>query len=142
MTENRQDQGGTVKRRLPRRDGRKEVLHFFDEIVPRAISQSPDKFIAQEGTVSITVPAWGSWTIRFGSFDEPYKRGAARDADLRVWLSPSAAAGLISGKLNVAQATRDRQIRLSGVKTLFERFGFLLEVGGSPLQTMLTMRGG
>lgn len=126
----------------PRREGASEVLDFFERLLPAAVAQSPEKFLSQDGVVAIAVPARGSWTVRFGSLDRPVEPGFARDADLRLWLSPSACAALVAGDMDVKTALRDRQIRVTGDTRLLERLGFLFEVGGSPLNTLLAMRGG
>lgn len=130
------------RRGKPNRDGEAEVMEFFERLLPAAVSQSPEKFLAQDGVVAIAVPARGSWTIRFGSLDRPVEKGFAKDADLRLWLSPTACAKLVAGDIDVKSALADRQIRLTGDTRLLERLGFLFEVGGSPLNTLLAMRGG
>ena len=128
--------------RRPNREGREAVNRFFEELLPKAVVRSTEKFLAQDGSIAIAVQPHGRWTIRFGSLTEPVSEGFDHEADLRVWFVPGAFARFVEGTLDVEEAISARQIKLAGDMKLMERLGFLLEVGGSPLQTLLAMRGG
>jgi hypothetical protein len=129
-------------RRRPKRDGRDAVKRFFEELLPKAVVQSTEKFLAQDGSIAIAVQPHGRWTLRFGSLTDPVSEGFDHEADLRVWFGPGAFARFVEGTLDVEEAVSARQIKLLGDTKLMERLGFLMEVGGSPLQTMLALRGG
>jgi hypothetical protein len=128
--------------RRPNREGREAVQRFFGELLPKAVVQSSEKFLAQDGSIAIAVQPHGRWTIHFGSLTEPVSEGFDQDAELRVWFGPGAFSRFVAGTLDVEEAVSSRQIKLAGDRKLMERLGFLLEVGGSPLQTMLALRGG
>ena len=129
------------RRRRPERSGRDEVQRFFGELLPKAVVHGAEKFLAQDGSIAIAVPPHGQWTVRFGSLTEPVRAGFDPAADLRAWFGPAAFGAFVQGTLDVERALSARRIRLAGDIKLLERLGFLLEVGGSPLQTLLALRG-
>ena len=90
------------------------VARFFEELLPKAVVQSAEKFLAQDGTIAIAVQPHGRWTVRFGSLEDPVSEGFDQEADLRVWFAPGAFARFVEGTLDVEEAVSSRQIKLAG----------------------------
>lgn len=107
------------------------AAHFFERSVPAKAAVDVQKLFGSRGSIAFKVGQAG-WTFRFSSV-EPIERRFDRSADLQLWFTEAAFAGLLNAKLDVAEATRSGEVKARGDLRLLELFGRFLQRDGAAL---------